>query len=57
MYRLNFDALRERIVSSEERAHERYSGYYLSIDTVDLNRCFRLVETPKADEETTKHAG
>ena len=54
---LNYDALHDRIVSAEERAHEQYDGYYLSIDTMNLNRCFRLVESPKKDEDTTKHAG
>ena len=54
---LNYDALHERIVPAKERAHERYEGYYLSIDTVDLNRSFTLVESPKTNEEAIKHAG
>ncbi|EEF58926.1 hypothetical protein [Pedosphaera parvula] len=54
---LSYEALHERIVSAEERAHERYEGYYFNIDTVDLNRFFRFVESSKTDEETNKHAG
>ncbi len=54
---LNYDALHERIVPAKERAHERYGGYYFSIDTVDLNRSFRLVESPTTDGEATKHEG
>ena len=41
---LNYDALHELIVSAEERAVETYSGYYLSISTMDLNRYFILVK-------------
>jgi hypothetical protein len=42
---LNYDALHDRIVPAEERAHEQYESYYLSIDTVDLNRYFRLIKS------------
>ena len=51
---LNYDALHERIVPAEEQAHERYNGYYLSIDTVDLNRSFRLVESPNPDTKANE---
>lgn len=42
---LSYEDLEARMVPAEERAQETYGGYYLSIDTVDLNRYFRRVES------------
>ena len=36
-------ALEQRIVPSVERNAPKYSGFYFSIETLDLNRKFRLV--------------
>ena len=41
---LRYDELQDKIVTAEERADPCYSGYYFSIKTVDLNRCFRAVD-------------
>lgn len=40
---LRYDELHSKIVSEEEREAPTYDGYYFSIDTVDLNKNFRLV--------------
>ena len=40
---LRYDELHHQIVSEEERDDPYYDGYSFRIDTVDLNRCFRLV--------------
>ncbi len=40
---LRYDELHEQIVPAEERANEYYSNYYFSIDTITLNKSFRLV--------------
>lgn len=47
---LNYDVLHERIVSAGERAHQQYQGYYFHIDTVDLNQCFKLVESSSSPD-------
>ena len=40
---LRYEELHERIVPAEERANEYYCNYYFSIDTIMLNKSFRLV--------------
>lgn len=42
---VNYDLMHDRIVPVGERASPNYLGYYFSIDTLDLNRCFRRVES------------
>ena len=41
---LRYDELHEIIVPLAERENERYSNYYFSIKTVELNASFRLVD-------------
>ncbi|MBL8826366.1 MAG: hypothetical protein JNM18_05235 [Planctomycetaceae bacterium] len=50
---LRYDELHEEIVSEEERNYPSYDGYYFSIDTVDLNRFFRIVNSE--EDETSVH--
>ncbi len=40
---LRYEELHELIVPAEERANEYYSNYYFNIDTITLNKSFRLV--------------
>ena len=41
---INYAELEERIVPSSDRNSEKYSGFHLSIDTIDLNKCFKLTD-------------
>jgi hypothetical protein len=40
---VDYEALEERIVPASDRSAPKYSGFYFSFKTVDLNRKFRLV--------------
>jgi len=52
---INYDLLHERIIPAEERASPKYAGYHFHIETIDLNRRFRLIESPKSNDQ--KHVG
>ena len=39
---INYDKLHDQIVSKEDLENPYYSNYYFSIDTVDLNKYFKL---------------
>lgn len=40
---VDYEALEQRLVSASDRKSPRYSGFYFSFGTVELNRKFRLV--------------
>lgn len=40
---VDYDTVEERIVPASDRSAPKYSGFYFSFKTVDLNRKFRLV--------------
>ena len=40
---VDHDAVEERVVPTSERSAPKYSGFYFSFKTVELNRKFRLV--------------
>jgi hypothetical protein len=40
---INYSELGERIVPSSDRNNEKYSGFYLSVKTIDLNKHFKLI--------------
>jgi hypothetical protein len=42
---IEYKTIEERMVPPEERLGARYNGFYLSIETMDLLRKYRLVET------------
>lgn len=44
---VDYDALEERIVPASDRSAPKYSGFYFSFKTVDLNRKFKLVHEEK----------
>jgi hypothetical protein len=44
---VDYDAVEERIVPASDRSAPKYSGFYFSFKTVDLNRRFRLVHEEK----------
>jgi hypothetical protein len=39
----DYDAVEERMVPSSDRSESKYSGFYFSFSTMDLNRKFKLV--------------
>jgi hypothetical protein len=41
---INYYELEERIVPSSDRNNEKYSGFYLSVKTIDLNNHFKLMD-------------
>jgi hypothetical protein len=41
---VDYDTVERRIVPESERSDPRYSGFYFSLKTVDLNRRFKLVQ-------------
>lgn len=45
---LRYDELHEQIVPASERYTPGYHSYFFEIPTVDLNRYFRLIETPES---------
>jgi hypothetical protein len=47
---VDYAALEERIVPSSDRSAPKYSGFYFSFKTVDLNRKFRLVHEEQHGE-------
>ena len=42
---VNYAELEERMVPEGDRDEPKYSGFYLSFNTIDLNENFELVET------------
>jgi hypothetical protein len=47
---LERDAIERELIPASDRAHEKYSGYSLSIGTKSLNRQFRLVSDVKGPQ-------
>ena len=42
---VDYAALEERLVSFSDRKEPRYSGFYFSLSTADLNRRFKLIQS------------
>lgn len=51
---LERDSIERELVPASDRAHEKYSGYSLSIKTESLNRQFRLVSDAQAATQTIR---
>jgi len=41
---VNYSELEQRIVPSSDRNSEKYSGFYISVKTIDLNKHFKLID-------------